>query len=232
MKIIALQTARAGSKSVANKNITIVNGKPLYEHNISCALKSKYIEKIFISTDCEYILNNKIENINYIRRPEELSRDHSSHHDVMKHGVNFIEEQSNKKIEYFVLLLGNSIIRDYTKIDQAIEILNDKPEYDSVVTVSEFNMFNPYRAFKIENDYLKNFMNNFQTYDNITSNDKNAFGSFYYLNGEFQVMRRKTVMSEGPAPFRWMGNNIYPMVLKNNMEVDSQWQLEYLRSII
>ena len=55
------------------------------------------------------------------------------------------------------------------------------------------------------------------------------FGDFYYLNGEFQVMERKSILSEGPPPFKWMGEKIYPMVLENNMEIDAPWQLEYLR---
>lgn len=232
MKIVALQTARAGSKSVPNKNITLINGLPLYEHNVQCALKSKYIEKTFISTDCKFILNNKIDNIELIKRPADLSTDSASHHDVMRHGLRFIEENNNTKIKYLVLLLGNSIIKDYKKIDEGIEILNKYPEYDSVVTVSEFNMFNPYRAFNIKNNSLQNFMNNFENYANDRSNDKNAFGNFYYLNGEFQIMRREAVLSDGAPPFKWMGNKIYPMILENNMEVDSEWQLKFLRSKI
>ena len=91
-------------------------------------------------------------------------------------------------------------------------------------------MFNPYRAFNVKNNFLQNFMNNFENYANDKSNDKNAFGSFYYLNGEFQIMRREAILSDGLPPFRWMGNKIYPMILESNMEVDSEWQLNYLRS--
>ena len=36
MNIYALQTARAGSKSVPNKNIKIIDKKPLFYHNGNC----------------------------------------------------------------------------------------------------------------------------------------------------------------------------------------------------
>ena len=59
MNIYALQTARAGSKSVPNKNIINIRGKSLYLHNVQYAQKSKLIKDVFISTDYYIIKNNK-----------------------------------------------------------------------------------------------------------------------------------------------------------------------------
>jgi CMP-N-acetylneuraminic acid synthetase len=134
-----------------------------------------------------------------------------------------------KKIDYVVLLLGNSIIRDYKNIDKAITIIKNKKDIDSVITLSKFNMFNPFRAYTISDNRLHNFMNMYKNIEMKNTNDKNAFGDFYYLNGEFQVLKREAILSNGEPPFRWMGKNMYPMVLENNMEVDAQWQLEILR---
>ena len=227
--IIALQTARAGSKSVKNKNIIPIKGKPLYQHNLESALKSKMIDKVFVSTNCEFILNNQIQGVSFINRPEHLCGDKSLHQDVMKHAIKHIEEKEKIKIEYLVLLLGNSIIKDYKKIDEAIEILNMNKGLDSVITVSEFNMFNPHRAFIIKDGLLDNYMNSFSFNDKEDSNDKNCFGNFYYLNGEFQVMKRNSIFENGPGPFRWMGNNIYPLVLDGNMELDAEWQIRFIK---
>ena len=59
MNVYALQTARAGSKSVPNKNIMNIRGKSLYLHNIHFAQKSKHIKDVFISTDYDIIKQDK-----------------------------------------------------------------------------------------------------------------------------------------------------------------------------
>lgn len=51
MKILAIIPARAGSKGIPNKNIRIINGKPLIYYSISNAKKSKLITDVLVSTD-------------------------------------------------------------------------------------------------------------------------------------------------------------------------------------
>ena len=55
MKILAIIPARAGSKGIKQKNIINLNGKPLIAYSIEEALKSKYIDKVIVSTDGEDI---------------------------------------------------------------------------------------------------------------------------------------------------------------------------------
>ena len=51
MKIIAIIPARAGSKGIPNKNIRLVNNKPLIYYSIMNAKRSKYITDVIVSTD-------------------------------------------------------------------------------------------------------------------------------------------------------------------------------------
>ena len=46
---------RGGSKGISNKNIRIINGKPLLYYTIDQAKKSKLFNKIVVSTDSEKI---------------------------------------------------------------------------------------------------------------------------------------------------------------------------------
>ncbi|MFT4850173.1 MAG: CMP-N,N'-diacetyllegionaminic acid synthase, partial [Sediminicola sp.] len=48
---IAIITARAGSKSIINKNILEVKGKPLIYYPIKASLDALKIDKVFVSTD-------------------------------------------------------------------------------------------------------------------------------------------------------------------------------------
>ena len=54
---IAVIPARGGSKGIPKKNIIDFNGKPLISYSIEQAKMSKYIDKIFVTSDCNEILD-------------------------------------------------------------------------------------------------------------------------------------------------------------------------------
>ena len=80
MSILALIPARGGSKGVPRKNIRELCGKPLIAWSIEAAQKSKYIDRLVVSTEDEEIA----EIARYygaevpFMRPPELSRDETS----------------------------------------------------------------------------------------------------------------------------------------------------------
>ena len=60
MKVLGIIPARKGSKGIKNKNLKKLGGKPLIQHTIEEALKSK-INKIVVSTN-----NTKINLVLYL----------------------------------------------------------------------------------------------------------------------------------------------------------------------
>ena len=50
-KILAVIGLRSGSRGLKNKNIKKLSGKPLFTYILKTAKKSKYINRILISTD-------------------------------------------------------------------------------------------------------------------------------------------------------------------------------------
>ena len=233
--VYALQTARAGSKSVKSKNTMLFDDKPLFQHPVEKALESKLIKKVYISTDI-YLIKRNSDNLPYriISRPESLAGDDSSHHDVMIHGICEIEKREEEDVDILVILLGNSLGAEGKELDKAVQFLIDNPGYDSVQSVSEFNMFNPFRAFTIENDLLKTYMDqkvisSGTKIDNV--NDKNSAGDIYFANGSFFICRKDVLMKrEGFLPFPWLGYKIKPWVQEVTMEIDAYWQSSDLRS--
>lgn len=76
-KVLAVIPARAGSKSIPNKNIRLVNGKPLITYTIENAKKSNFITDIVITTDSTEIkIIAKQMGIRTKDRSEELCQDH------------------------------------------------------------------------------------------------------------------------------------------------------------
>ena len=50
-KIIAVITARGGSKRLPGKNILPLSGKPMIAWSIKAGLESKYVDRLIVSTD-------------------------------------------------------------------------------------------------------------------------------------------------------------------------------------
>ena len=51
IKVLAIIPARAGSKGIKNKNIKVINKKPLIAYSILCAKESQLVDKIIVTTD-------------------------------------------------------------------------------------------------------------------------------------------------------------------------------------
>ena len=227
--IVAIQTARKGSKSVVNKNILPVLEKPLFLHSINNANSASSVQKVFCTTDCGVIKSYSRDNsFEVIDRPKELSGDKASHHDTMIHAIHEVEEREGSKLDLVLFLLGNTISPKGEWLDACIYKMISDPKIDSVQSVSKFNMFNPYRAFRItDEDRLKTIVNS-ESIEN--SNDKDAAGDVWFNNGSFFICRRDIVISKrGSSPFPWLGYNILPFRESVKMEVDAPWQLDWLR---
>ena len=225
-KIVALQTARGGSKSIPKKNLLEVNGHPLFAHSVMAATGCQYIKSVWCSTDDDTIKSySKEYDFNVIDRPPELSGDNDSHLEVIRHGILEIEKQIGKQ-DIVVLLLGNVSGIDAQSLSDAIDQLGN---YDICFSVSKFNMFNPYRAMQIRDEQLETFLPQQEIITNTQANDKNSAGDIYYCNGNFWVMKRDTVFHHNnKLPFQWLGKRIKPFVQDVFLELDAPWQKDYV----
>lgn len=235
MNIYALQTARAGSKSVPNKNIMSIKGKPLYLHNALYALDSELIKDVYISTDYEIIHEkSKIYGYKTIKRPRHLCLDDSSHHDTMLHGLQEIEMATGNTCDILVVLFGNTLGARTSDLNEALKMIIDNPNLDSIQAVSEYTMFNPFRAFKIDDGVLNTIVDQQFIKNNLKgklANDRNSAGKTYFMNGSFWIIRRKTLFdNNGLLPFPFLGKKIGAYVQDTMMEIDAPWQIKFLET--
>jgi CMP-N,N'-diacetyllegionaminic acid synthase len=148
--IVALVPARGGSKSVANKNIYPLRGKPLISYTIESALQVEEIDRVIVSTDSDTIGYIAVGcGAEYYKRPPHLASDTSLVVDTIRyvHKI-LIDEGENPDI--FLLLEPTCPLRMREDISDCISLLKDK-NYDSVATFKEADL-NPIRAWKIDND--------------------------------------------------------------------------------
>jgi CMP-N-acetylneuraminic acid synthetase len=152
-KILAIIPARGGSKGVPKKNIKLLNNKPLIAYTIEAALKSRYLDKIIVSTDSKEIaeVSGKY-GAEIIKRPKFLSGDKAKVIDAVFHIFDTLEKEKYF-FDFLVLLQPTSPLRTTKDIDEAIDLfLKEKPE----LLLSVYKVEPPpYWCFRIEKNYLK-----------------------------------------------------------------------------
>ena len=122
--------ARLGSTRVKNKNLRLIDNKPLIQFIIDSAKKSKYLDKIYINSESEIFRkiaeNNKI---NFYHRPLELASDEATNDDF---ALDFI---NNVECDILIQLLSTSPFISIDEIDGFIEKMI-KENYDTMISMS------------------------------------------------------------------------------------------------
>lgn len=148
-KILAIVPARAGSKGLKNKNIKYLNNLPLFVHPLNALKKSKYVDKVVLSTDSEKIINlsKKFGNFVYFTRPKKISGDDASSFEVIKHTINFFKNK-NEEFDYVICLEPTSPFTETKDIDFMIKKVVDN-NFNSGVSISILEKNHPNFLFKI-----------------------------------------------------------------------------------
>ena len=231
--IVALIMGRKGSTGLPGKNTMPILGRPLAEYPFLAAAHAKSVDRIYISTDDERLMDiGRRHGARVIVRPPELCTKAALGEHVYRHGLSVIKEElaaEGESVEQVALLMCNAATVLASQIDEAAGILRENPEYDSVVTVSCMNMWSPLRARKKdENGLLKPFVP-FETFgDPATLNcDRDSQGNVYFADMGLSMVRPYYLehLEEGLLPQQWMGQNIYPLEQWGGCDIDYAWQV-------
>ena len=133
--MLALIPARGGSKGVPGKNIKLLGGSPLIKWTIDEAKRSKYIDKIIVSTDDKDIANLCIElgvGVPFMR-PKELAQDDSYAIDTYLYVMKKMLDDNVYCSDDFIVLLPTVPFRNYFDIDKSIELYYEN-EAESVIS--------------------------------------------------------------------------------------------------
>tara|TARA_Y200000002_G_scaffold380495_1_gene392110 strand:- start:439 stop:1128 length:690 start_codon:yes stop_codon:yes gene_type:complete len=204
---LAIIPARGGSKRLPRKNILNLCGKPLISWSIEAGLKSKYIDKVVVSSDDTEILNISNElKVQVIKRPDELASDTSTSFDAVKHAIDNLESY-----EYILLLQPTSPLRNENHIDKAIEFLEEK-NADAVVSVCEMNHNLLWSNTLDDSLSMEGFIS-----DNLLSNRSKDLKKRYRLNGAIYLCKTDKLLKEKSF---FLKKNIFAYVMNSNNSID------------
>jgi CMP-N,N'-diacetyllegionaminic acid synthase len=144
MRILATICARGGSKGVPNKNIRLLNGKPLIAYTIECAKKYTKFDRIIVSTDSPKIAEIAKQygaDVPFLR-PKELATDTSPKIPVLQHAVRYLEQEENDSYDLIVDLDPTSPLRKVEDIENCVnKMLENNPNVVFSVTPAHKNPY-------------------------------------------------------------------------------------------
>lgn len=231
--IVSLLTGRKGSKGFPNKHFCKVLGHELAYYPMRAARKCKDIDKRYISTDDEKLIKMAEKNgIEVIKRPSYLCSDEALSEDVFTHAYTIIQERNiNIVIDIIVILMCNAPSVTSEIISQGIDTLKNNPVYDSVVTVSRYNMWSPIRSRKIGEDgflYPCASLDSFGDLKAFTC-DRDSQGDIWFADMGASIIRSRCIenIRKGLLPQKWMGQRIFPLKQEIGLDIDYEWQVSH-----
>jgi CMP-N,N'-diacetyllegionaminic acid synthase len=194
MNILITICARGGSKGIPGKNIKVINGIPLIVYTIELAKKfqKKYDAKITLSTD-DIEIKKVAEDFGIItnyERPTFLATDTAGKVDTIKNVLLYEESLLKHKIDFILDLDVTSPLRTFEDIEQAFQLLINKPEAQNLFSV------NP----AARNPYF-----------NMVEENNNGFYSLVKTNPDGSVMTRQSApkVFELNASFYWYRRSFF-----------------------
>lgn len=221
MNIVAIIPARSGSKSIKDKNIIPYKGKPLIYHSIKTALKSKYINRVIVSTD-----SNKYKKISTkfgaevpFLRPKKYSSDNSIDYDYILHASKFLIKNKYYP-DIIVLLRPSTPNRTPQIVDKSIKFfIKNLKKYDSMRSVSEFSQ-PPQKLFMINKNRLKGFFDNTLTGE-YHALPRQKYPKTYLPNGYIDIYKPKFFLKN-----KLLHGRICPFITKETLDIDYKKDLK------
>ncbi len=212
-KILGITLARGGSKGIKNKNIKLLNNKPLIYYTIKEALKSKFLTSYIVSTDSKDIKNisEKYGAQAPFLRPKKLALDTSSSSDALKHAVSFMEKINKTKYDFIIEIMATNPLKIVQDIDSVIMKLI-KTKADSVIAMSKVEEHHPRRLKKIINDKIVNIMT-----EKRESRRQDLKPKVYVRAGSIYGLKRDILMKKS---LRYGTKNSRPYILPENRSVN------------
>lgn len=153
MKVLAIITARGGSKRIPRKNIKEFCGKPIIAYSIEAALRAGCFDTVMCSTDDAEIADVAQQygaEVPFFRSPE-TSNDFATTADVLREVIGEYEKRG-QIFDYFCCLYPTAPFVSAEKIRSGFELMR-KADANGAIPVVPFS-YPIQRALKITDDKI------------------------------------------------------------------------------
>lgn len=187
MKIVAFLPAKGTSSRVENKNIKLLDGKPLFLYTLEKLVSCEFIDEVYLDSESQTIFDLASHvDCKFLVRDKELASNRTDGHQL------FYNEARQVDADIYIQILGTSPFILKETIERGLQILKENSCYDSVVLVKRdkqytWNEKGPnYNLEQIPNsvdlpDTIIETMGLYITRKEVALNDKKRIGKCPYL---------------------------------------------------
>jgi YrbI family 3-deoxy-D-manno-octulosonate 8-phosphate phosphatase len=217
MHILALIPARGGSKSIPHKNIRLLAGYPLITYSIAAALQARLITRTIVSTDDDDIACTAQ---SYgaeapFLRPSEIAQDNTTDLPVFTHALSWLKKNEGYRPDVMVQLRPTSPIRPPDCVDQAVQILLDHPEADSVRGIIPSGQ-NPYKMWRVNEQGQMTPLLTLPGVAEPFNSLRQALPQTYWQTGHIDAIRVSTILKKNTLS----GDVILPLHVDPRYAID------------
>jgi CMP-N-acetylneuraminic acid synthetase len=191
--VLAVVTARSGSKGIKHKNMRELGGVSLIGRAGDCLGKLPWLDAAIISTDdAEYAREAERHGLKApFLRPEFLSSDTAGSVDTLVHALEESEKFFGKAFDVILIIEPTSPLREPEDIEKATRLLLESGA-DSVVAVSPLDSkFNPRKILTLEEGRL-----GFYEESGATVVARQSLSTFYWRNGVCYALTRACLLEK------------------------------------
>ena len=226
MKLLAVIPARGGSKSIPDKNIVILAGRPLLAWTILAARSAHSVDRVIVTTDAPAIAEvaqGYGAEVPFLR-PSELAQDDTPGIAPILHAVQWLRKHENYYPDWIMCLQPTSPLRTSQDIDTAVELALAK-NADAVVSVMPAH-HHPYWMKSVDSEGR---MQNFMTPDRPVSR-RQDLPPVYMLNGAIYLVRSDILLAQQS----WYTDKTYAYAMpsERSLDIDSRWDLHLVDLIL
>lgn len=215
--VLAIIPARSGSKSVVDKNIRNIAGKPMIAYSIEHGLKAECIDRVIVSTDSEKYADISREygaEVPFIR-PAEYATDTSLDIDVFRHALTFLKENEGYEPELVVQLRPTYPIRRINDIEAMVKYMKEHSDVDSMRCIAPAKEIAYKMWFKDDEGMLSPIMTDIPECYNMP---RQQLPKIYYQNACIDVVRAKVILEQNSMS----GKKIAGYEMDENFDIDTE----------
>lgn len=153
MKVVAFLPAKGSSSRIKNKNLMLLDGKPLFLHTLEKLMECSYIDEVYLDTEDSEIINLASETgCKVLKRPLQLASNNTDGNQLLLNEVKHVEA------DIYIQILCTSPFIEKSTIENAIKSLISS-SHDSAVLVRKEKLYTwdkntpNYNINKIPNSY-------------------------------------------------------------------------------
>ncbi len=159
MKVVAFLPAKGTSSRVENKNIKLLDGKPLFLHTLEKLIECDFIDEVYLDTESDEIIYLASEtNCKILKRDPNLASNTTDGNKL------FLNEVNHIKADIYIQILGTSPFIEKETIKKGIDTIKSS-DFDSVVLVRKEKLYTWNE--KGPNYNIENIPNSFDLNDTI-----------------------------------------------------------------